>query len=164
MRTSSNTTKIHLSKQSFEYLYAENTTTVCSKNYFTCRLRYNAINIKLINYFNNIFSFKAIKLNRYSKSKQFCPIFYNSFKLIKKFAFETFKSLSLRYFLFLLILAQLFQPSALAVANKDAARLFEDLLADYNKLVRPVENNTATLVVKFKLKLSQLLDVVKIYK
>ncbi|KAH7694302.1 nicotinic acetylcholine receptor alpha subunit 63b, partial [Aphelenchoides avenae] len=44
-------------------------------------------------------------------------------------------------------------------AHSDAARLFEDLLADYNKLVRPVENNSATLVVKFKLKLSQLLDV-----
>lgn len=43
--------------------------------------------------------------------------------------------------------------------NKDANRLFEDLLADYNKLVRPVENNSETLVVHFKLKLSQLLDV-----
>lgn len=53
-------------------------------------------------------------------------------------------------------------PGAVGVAaNKDAARLFEDLLADYNKLVRPVDNNTATLVVKFKLKLSQLLDVVR---
>ncbi|GMT30642.1 hypothetical protein PFISCL1PPCAC_21939, partial [Pristionchus fissidentatus] len=46
-----------------------------------------------------------------------------------------------------------------AVANRDANRLFEDLLSDYNKLVRPVDNNTETLVVKFKLKLSQLLDV-----
>ena len=44
-------------------------------------------------------------------------------------------------------------------ANKEAARLFEDLLADYNKLVRPVDENNATLVVRFKLKLSQLLDV-----
>ncbi|GMR54910.1 hypothetical protein PMAYCL1PPCAC_25105, partial [Pristionchus mayeri] len=44
-------------------------------------------------------------------------------------------------------------------ANRDANRLFEDLLSDYNKLVRPVDNNTETLVVKFKLKLSQLLDV-----
>ena len=44
--------------------------------------------------------------------------------------------------------------------NKHAARLFEDLLGDYNKLVRPVDINSETLVVKFKLKLSQLLDVV----
>ncbi|KHN70752.1 Acetylcholine receptor subunit alpha-type unc-63 [Toxocara canis] len=46
-----------------------------------------------------------------------------------------------------------------SAANKDASRLFEDLLADYNKLVRPVDNNSETLIVRFKLKLSQLLDV-----
>jgi nicotinic acetylcholine receptor len=57
--------------------------------------------------------------------------------------------------LFLLI----FQMLPLIDGNKDAARLFEDLLADYNKLVRPVDNNSQTVVVKFKLKLSQLLDV-----
>lgn len=44
--------------------------------------------------------------------------------------------------------------------NTDASRLFEDLLVDYNKLVRPVDNKTNALVVRFKLKLSQLLDVV----
>lgn len=44
--------------------------------------------------------------------------------------------------------------------DQDASRLFEDLLADYNKLVRPVGNNTEALTVKFKLRLSQLLDVV----
>uniref|UniRef100_A0A1I7W8U1 Acetylcholine receptor subunit alpha-type unc-63 n=1 Tax=Heterorhabditis bacteriophora TaxID=37862 RepID=A0A1I7W8U1_HETBA len=49
--------------------------------------------------------------------------------------------------------------TVLARANRDANRLFEDLLADYNKLVRPVDNNSDTLVVRFKLKLSQLLDV-----
>uniref|UniRef100_A0A0R3RFY1 Acetylcholine receptor subunit alpha-type unc-63 n=1 Tax=Elaeophora elaphi TaxID=1147741 RepID=A0A0R3RFY1_9BILA len=43
--------------------------------------------------------------------------------------------------------------------NEDASRLFEDLLVDYNKLVRPVDNKTDALVVRFKLKLSQLLDV-----
>nr|CAD2202284.1 unnamed protein product [Meloidogyne enterolobii] len=45
-------------------------------------------------------------------------------------------------------------------ATKEENRLFEDILADYNKLVRPVDENNATLVVRFKLKLSQLLDVV----
>ncbi|KAM3721989.1 Acetylcholine receptor [Dirofilaria immitis] len=34
-----------------------------------------------------------------------------------------------------------------------------DLLIDYNKLVRPINNKTNALVVRFKLKLSQLLDV-----
>ncbi|KAM3725470.1 Acetylcholine receptor [Dirofilaria immitis] len=43
--------------------------------------------------------------------------------------------------------------------GQDAGRLMEDLLADYNKLVRPVENDTDTLIVRLKLKLSQLLDV-----
>jgi hypothetical protein len=44
--------------------------------------------------------------------------------------------------------------------HADANRLMEDLIHDYNKLVRPVDSNNETLVVKFKLKLSQLLDVV----
>lgn len=47
--------------------------------------------------------------------------------------------------------------------NKDARRLIEDLLVDYNKLVRPVDNKTNVLVVRFKLKLAQLLDVVSSY-
>jgi hypothetical protein len=41
-----------------------------------------------------------------------------------------------------------------------ANRLFEDLLSDYNKLVRPVANNSEKMDVFFKLKLSQLIDVV----
>ena len=45
-------------------------------------------------------------------------------------------------------------------SSRDSARLYETLLSDYNKLVRPVFNNSETLVVRFKLKLSQLLDVV----
>src|SRR5689334_13658486 len=40
-------------------------------------------------------------------------------------------------------------PLCGASTTKDAARLFEDLLADYNKLVRPVDTNNETLVVKF---------------
>ncbi|KAI6243527.1 Acetylcholine receptor subunit alpha-type unc-63 [Aphelenchoides fujianensis] len=50
-------------------------------------------------------------------------------------------------------------PATVAQNSKDSSRLYETLLSDYNKLVRPVHNNTETLVVKFKLKLSQLLDV-----
>lgn len=46
------------------------------------------------------------------------------------------------------------------LCGQDAGRLIEDLLADYNKLVRPVENDSDTLIVRLKLKLSQLLDVV----
>lgn len=105
---------------------------------------------------------KLLKQNSLIKLGSLASIILNlsvdGLKLIKFQKQYAFKSFS--YLFFLLILFQLIFPSVLAVANKDAARLFEDLLADYNKLVRPVENNTATLIVKFKLKLSQLLDVV----
>jgi len=47
----------------------------------------------------------------------------------------------------------------LCKANPDAKRLFDDLLSSYNKLVRPVINVTDAVTVKFKLKLSQLIDV-----
>ena len=44
--------------------------------------------------------------------------------------------------------------------NPDASRLYDDLLSNYNKLVRPVVNTTDVLQVFIKLKLSQLIDVV----
>ena len=44
--------------------------------------------------------------------------------------------------------------------NPDAKRLYDDLLSNYNKLVRPVKNTTDILTVYIKLKLSQLIDVV----
>ncbi|KAF6206616.1 hypothetical protein GE061_017852 [Apolygus lucorum] len=48
--------------------------------------------------------------------------------------------------------------------NPDAKRLYDDLLSNYNKLVRPVVNVTDALTVKIKLKLSQLIDVNSIWK
>ena len=52
--------------------------------------------------------------------------------------------------------------SVLTQCNPDAKRLFDDLLSSYNKLVRPVINVTDAVTVKFKLKLSQLIDVVRL--
>lgn len=46
------------------------------------------------------------------------------------------------------------------LGNPDAKRLYDDLLSNYNKLVRPVVNTTDVLRVCIKLKLSQLIDVV----
>merc|ERR1719433_5559 len=43
--------------------------------------------------------------------------------------------------------------------NPDAKRLYDDLLSNYNKLVRPVQNVTDAVTVRLKLKLSQLIDV-----
>ena len=46
------------------------------------------------------------------------------------------------------------------VCNPHAKRLYDDLLNNYNRLIRPVSNNTEKLTVKLGLKLSQLIDVV----
>ena len=45
-------------------------------------------------------------------------------------------------------------------ANPDAKRLYDDLLADYNRLIRPVSNHTDKVTVKLGLRLSQLVDLV----
>lgn len=47
-------------------------------------------------------------------------------------------------------------------ANPDAKMLYNDLLMKngYNKLIRPVGNNTDKLTVKLGLRLSQLIDIV----
>ncbi|XP_022243260.1 acetylcholine receptor subunit alpha-like 1 isoform X1 [Limulus polyphemus] len=47
----------------------------------------------------------------------------------------------------------------LTVGNPDAKRLYDDLMSSYNRLVRPVRNNSDTLTVRMNLKLSQLIDV-----
>ncbi|CAN7985614.1 unnamed protein product, partial [Ixodes hexagonus] len=43
--------------------------------------------------------------------------------------------------------------------NPDAKRLYDDLMSSYNRLIRPVSNNSDRLTVKMGLKLSQLIDV-----
>ena len=62
-----------------------------------------------------------------------------------------------------LVVSLLLLPTSHAVlnmGNPDAKRLYDDLLSNYNKLVRPVQNTTDPLTVRIKLKLSQLIDVV----
>lgn len=60
----------------------------------------------------------------------------------------------------LLLLVLLGCCSSPVAGNPDAKRLYDDLLSNYNKLVRPVVNTTDVLKVCIKLKLSQLIDVV----
>lgn len=48
------------------------------------------------------------------------------------------------------------------IANQDSRRLYDDLIGGYNRLVRPVSNNSDKLTVYMSLKLTQILDVVKI--
>ena len=54
-----------------------------------------------------------------------------------------------------------FFPSGI-FGNPHAKRLYDDLLSNYNRLIRPVPNNTGTLTVRLGLKLSQLIDVVSL--
>jgi hypothetical protein len=49
------------------------------------------------------------------------------------------------------------------VANPDAKRLYDDLLSNYNRLIRPVGNNSDRLTVKMGLRLSQLIEVVSLH-
>ena len=60
----------------------------------------------------------------------------------------------------LLILTIQVTDAVVTMGNPDAKRLYDDLLSNYNKLVRPVENTSDHLTVRIKLKLSQLIDVV----
>lgn len=61
---------------------------------------------------------------------------------------------------FLLRLIIAWQLIAITAANPDAKRLYDDLLSTYNRLIRPVSNNTETVLVKLGLRLSQLIDLV----
>jgi len=64
-----------------------------------------------------------------------------------------------KYEKFMVVIFILSNFAVLSCGNPDAKRLFDDLLSSYNKLVRPVINVTDAVTVKFKLKLSQLIDV-----
>ena len=48
----------------------------------------------------------------------------------------------------------------LASGNPDAKRLYDDLLSNYNRLIRPVSSHTEKVTVKLGLRLSQLVDLV----
>lgn len=48
-------------------------------------------------------------------------------------------------------------------ANPDAKRLYDDLLSHYNRLIRPVSNNSEVVTVRLGLHLSQLIDLVSFY-
>ena len=47
------------------------------------------------------------------------------------------------------------------IGSLNEKRLYEDLMRGYNRLVRPVKQNSDKLIVKFGIRLTQILDVVK---
>lgn len=76
-------------------------------------------------------------------------------KLWKKNVKKQKTKSSLTMLLLLFCSKALKQPEA----NPDAKRLYDDLLSNYNRLIRPVVNNTETLTVWLGIKLSQLIEV-----
>lgn len=62
-----------------------------------------------------------------------------------------------------LVLLLVFQSFLATECNPDAKRLYDDLLSTYNRLIRPVSNNTETVLVKLGLRLSQLIDLVSFW-
>jgi len=66
-------------------------------------------------------------------------------------------------FLFNIMLAFLFlwNPGLVGVsANPDAKRLYDDLLSNYNRLIRPVINHTEKVTVKLGVSLSQIVELI----
>lgn len=51
--------------------------------------------------------------------------------------------------------------ASVVLGNPDAKRLYDDLLSNYNRLIRPVDKNNNTVLVKLGLRLSQLIDLVR---
>jgi hypothetical protein len=56
-----------------------------------------------------------------------------------------------------IILTQLF----LIHANEDAKRLYDDLMVNYNRHRRPAPSPNEPVTIKLKLRLSQIIDVVR---
>lgn len=93
------------------------------------------------------------------ESPSFAPIKYSvrsRFRLKNNDHSFSIFAMALRAWLVCAIVVQ-----TVVAGNPDAKRLYDDLLSNYNKLVRPVVNVTDVLRVCIKLKLSQLIDVVR---
>lgn len=82
----------------------------------------------------------AINFSRYRHPGAICVKQFNGFMVI------------------LLVILNLVHPIH---GNPDAKRLYDDLLSNYNRLIRPVYNNTDTVLVRLGLRLSQLIDLVR---
>ena len=61
----------------------------------------------------------------------------------------------------LLVFDCVWNPGLVGVsANPDAKRLYDDLLSNYNRLIRPVINHTEKVTVKLGVSLSQIVELV----
>ncbi|KAK8756884.1 hypothetical protein V5799_000412, partial [Amblyomma americanum] len=58
-----------------------------------------------------------------------------------------------------MVLLRLVFLAVAACASRDAKRLHDDLLSDYNRLIRPVGNHSHKVTIVVGLRLSQLIDI-----
>lgn len=67
--------------------------------------------------------------------------------------------MKVRSVVLLVVCVLLVELALVGSANPDAKRLYDDLLSNYNRLIRPVGNNSEKITVKMGLKLSQLIEL-----
>lgn len=101
----------------------------------------------------------AEKYIRFTKSLTINKTCALQFYFVKKFMIDISGQSETYIYIYIFILLKCYIVCA---GNPDAKRLYDDLLSNYNKLVRPVVNVTDALTVRIKLKLSQLIDVVRV--
>ena len=112
-----------------------------------------------------IFSWVLVVLmmaHRQGRSKSYCSSSNNSSSPIRLTctARKTTTTVMLTTLCCCWCFGLLIQPAS--CGNPDAKRLYDDLLSNYNKIVRPVVNNSDVLKVRIKLKLSQLIDLASV--
>ena len=64
--------------------------------------------------------------------------------------------------LIIVVIASNSQHVDASAGARDTNRLYEDLLHDYKRFVRPVRQSADVVVIQFKFKLLQILDVVRL--
>lgn len=98
--------------------------------------------------------------NNCSTTRKSCHRCYRHFTMERKM--HPLKLFILHSIKWVIIVSVFAASTPCAHANPDAKRLYDDLLSTYNRLIRPVSNNTDTILVKLGLRLSQLIDLVSL--
>lgn len=99
-------------------------------------------------------------LIHYIRFYAFICVFLNAFLYFNKFAFFPF-SLSIHSGSPTFTVYPLSAPGCHGGANQ--RKLYNDLMVNYNRLERPVQNDSAPIVVELGLTLLQIIDVVSVH-
>lgn len=65
-------------------------------------------------------------------------------------------------FIYKLVIIQIIVPPPGSLQGEHQRRLYKELLANYNRLERPVVNDSAAILVELGLTLLQIIDVVSV--